>query len=260
MGIWERKEREKLERKALIVRCAKELILEYGADGVSMGSIAKKAELSKATIYLYFPSKDKLFREICVEAGDRFINYYQSRITPEMSTLDSIKLYWDCYLDMFGKSDDIIMLFQMKHFLTPEYPFFSVEEAENPGSGPAYGFFNMIREQIEKGIAEGIFQPDVNPPLASHTILSLFSMIVASTARVHAGNRAPPGPDALESDKTGWWSASREGVNVAMIDDMKNVFQVVLRGIARDGIDKSLLILGSRRDHEAVEDKMILKR
>jgi AcrR family transcriptional regulator len=35
------------------MRCAKELILGYGVEKVSMTEIAEKAELSKAVLYLY---------------------------------------------------------------------------------------------------------------------------------------------------------------------------------------------------------------
>ena len=46
MGITERREREKTERRRAILNCARELILLQGVDRVSMDDIARKAELS----------------------------------------------------------------------------------------------------------------------------------------------------------------------------------------------------------------------
>jgi len=58
MGISERREREKTERRKAILDCARSLILSQGVQRVSMEDIARKAELSKATVYLYFSSKE----------------------------------------------------------------------------------------------------------------------------------------------------------------------------------------------------------
>lgn len=223
MGIAERKEREKAERKALIMRCAKTLILESGAEAVSMGEIAKRAELSKATLYLYFSSRDILFREICREAGFHFINYFRSLHNPQMSVLDSLKLFWKCYVDIFGKSDDMIVLFNLKEYLTPDYPFISVNDDRCGVFAPSFELFNMIRDMIKAGIDEGAFERDVNPTLITHTIISLFSLIVDNGVK--------------------YLKRPRE-VDIVLFDEMRNIFQIILRGIAREGIDRSRLALG----------------
>jgi AcrR family transcriptional regulator len=222
MGITERKEREKAERKALIIRCAKDLILEQGAEAVSMGDIAKRAELSKATLYIYFSSKDIIFQEICVEAGFQFIEYFRSLHKSGMSALESIKLFWNCYVDIYGKSDDLIILFNMKRYLMPDYPFISLQEDDPVSVGPSFELFNMIRKMIKEGIDEGSFEPDVNPTIITHTILSLFSLSVENAAKFSE--------KALNSD-------------FSFVDEMKNIFQILLRGIAREGIPRSLLVL-----------------
>ena len=87
MGITERKEREKTERKALIMNCARELIITMGAKAVSMTDIARKAELSKATLYLYFPGKELLFRELSKTEQEEFISFFRNRLTPGLSAL-----------------------------------------------------------------------------------------------------------------------------------------------------------------------------
>ncbi|GHU78105.1 hypothetical protein FACS189462_1890 [Spirochaetia bacterium] len=223
MGIQERREREKAERKALIMRCARELILEYGAEKVSMRDIAKETELSKATLYLYFPSREDLFREICAEAALHFTEYFQTQVRPGLSAMELIKLYWKSYVDFFGQSDDMIMLFNMRHYMAPGYPFIPIEENLDSVTGPAYRFFNVIKNMIDQGIAEGVFEPDINSAMYSHTILSLFSLIVENAAKF-------PG--------------ASENANPNIIGEMKNIFQIMLRGIAREGVDRSLLVLG----------------
>lgn len=64
MGITERKEREKQERKALILEAATKMFLEDGFDKTSLRNIAEQIEYSPATIYLYYKDKNELFYAI----------------------------------------------------------------------------------------------------------------------------------------------------------------------------------------------------
>lgn len=64
MGTKERKEREKNERRRLILDAAKELLMLKGYKSTTMDDIAKKVELSPGTIYLYFKNKDELYASL----------------------------------------------------------------------------------------------------------------------------------------------------------------------------------------------------
>jgi AcrR family transcriptional regulator len=61
MGLKERREREKEERRAQILDAARDLLLEKGMTATSINQIAKKAELGVGTIYFYYRSKEELF-------------------------------------------------------------------------------------------------------------------------------------------------------------------------------------------------------
>jgi AcrR family transcriptional regulator len=218
MGIIERKEREKVERKALIMRCAKELILELGVEKVSMMDIAQKAELSKATIYLYFPSKELLFEEICLEAGNDFIDYIKRKITPGLPALEVMKLLWVSYLEIFGESENmmILMFNNIRNYLESA---FSLEGEKT--NDPSYILYAFIRDMLKQGITEGVFEPSIDPEMVSRTIIALFSYVIESAARIPR--------EARKSHAT--------------TDEMKNIFEIMLRGIAREGFDRSRLVL-----------------
>ena len=64
MGIQERKKREKERRRQQILSAAKLLFANRGFHHTTMEDIAKEAELSPGTLYLYFKSKDELFAEL----------------------------------------------------------------------------------------------------------------------------------------------------------------------------------------------------
>jgi AcrR family transcriptional regulator len=59
MGIHERKEREKERRRQQIMVAAKRVFSVNGFSKSTMEDIAREAELSPGTIYLYFKNKDE---------------------------------------------------------------------------------------------------------------------------------------------------------------------------------------------------------
>jgi AcrR family transcriptional regulator len=65
MGVKERREREKLEIRDLILDAARELFISEGYEGVSMRKVADRIEYSPTAIYLHFADKQELFRELC---------------------------------------------------------------------------------------------------------------------------------------------------------------------------------------------------
>ncbi|RKS19039.1 AcrR family transcriptional regulator [Flavobacterium endophyticum] len=64
MGIKERKEREKLEMKEIILKAATEMFLTQGYEKTSIRAIASKIEYSVGTIYLYFQDKTEILHYI----------------------------------------------------------------------------------------------------------------------------------------------------------------------------------------------------
>ncbi len=73
MGIKERKAREREMRRQQIMVAAKRVFTQRGYEKSTMEDIAREAELSPGTIYLYFKSKDELYASLCLRVL-RFIN------------------------------------------------------------------------------------------------------------------------------------------------------------------------------------------
>jgi len=66
MGIKERKEREKLQRRVNIIDAAEEVFFSKGYENSTMDDIAAKVELAKGTLYLYFNTKSEICLSIAV--------------------------------------------------------------------------------------------------------------------------------------------------------------------------------------------------
>jgi len=67
-----RREREREQRRKTILRAARRLFFKQGYNPVTVSDIAKKAELSKGAIYLYFSSKEEMCAQILLEDIERF--------------------------------------------------------------------------------------------------------------------------------------------------------------------------------------------
>ena len=221
MGISERKEREKAERRKMIMNCTRELILTNGVDGVGMSDIAKKTELSKATLYLYFPSKDDLFNEICGESANVFIESVRPRLEEGIKGLEALKRYWAAYLEVFGRSNEMSILFSLRRYLFFSFPLVPGGENTKTAVRYTYMLYYLIKEMIEQGIAEGSFDAGTDSDMVTRTIISLFFYMVENAAKLPAN----------------------EMTSLSVIEEMRNVFQIILRGIAREGIDRSCLHL-----------------
>ena len=206
----------------MIMECARNLILASGEDSVSMSEIAKRTELSKATLYLYFPSKDELLNDICEESANAFIEYVKPRLEEGITGLEALKRYWVAYLEVFGKGDEMLILFNLRRFLFPSLPLSSnTDNNHSTAVRYTYMLFNLIKELIDQGITEGLFDTDTDSDVVARTIISLFSYIVENAVKLPNNVRTL----------------------AAVIEEIRNVFQIILRGIAREGIDRSVFDL-----------------
>ena len=70
MGSRERRQREKEQRKNQILDAARTVLIKKGIAGTSMNQIARAAELSVGTLYLYFKNREELFAALQEEGLD----------------------------------------------------------------------------------------------------------------------------------------------------------------------------------------------
>ncbi len=220
MGIEERKLREKEERHSLIVENAKALILEHGVDYLTMQTLAEASELSKATLYLYFENKDAILMEILESAASDFVRFARLRIPAGSTGLQSLQALWMSYLRLFGESQDIIVLTGIKNYIDPQFPLGS--EAGGSRFGTAMGeMLALIIEVLQKGVSDGSLEKIPDPERLAYTIIMIATSIIDSETRLPRPQRDP------------------RKISLAM----RETFEILLRGLAAEGSDRSLLSL-----------------
>ena len=176
MGIQERKEREKERRRQQIMVAAKRVFSVKGFSKATMEDIAKEAELSPGTLYLYFKNKDELYASLSL----RILQYLLTRlehvntekdINPEQRMESLKEAMYDVY------EFDPLILVNMFHLqsseslknLTPQLLSEIKELSKNS--------LEAMAKVFEEGIDKGAFV-EKKPLALSDIIWALFSGIV----------------------------------------------------------------------------------
>ena len=88
------------ERPQQILDAALSVFAEHGIAEARLEEIAARAGVSKGTIYLYFPSKEELFREVVRQKVGPLIANADKMIASELSAEEQLKSYiahqWGC--------------------------------------------------------------------------------------------------------------------------------------------------------------------
>jgi AcrR family transcriptional regulator len=95
-----------------IVLGARAVFLERGFAGANMDQIATAAQVSKATIYVYFPSKDSLFREVVKRECDSLAQGLVESLPWQDSIRDSLLSYSRRLIE-FVLSDEYLQLYRI---------------------------------------------------------------------------------------------------------------------------------------------------
>lgn len=107
---------QKLETRRKIINAAADLFVINGFDDTSMKHIAREAGIGDATIYKYFPNKDKLilgFYE--VRGADAIASYHNVDGLEEYNFAEKLQLLIDTYLEKLIADREFVTL-SLKQF------------------------------------------------------------------------------------------------------------------------------------------------
>lgn len=144
MGITERKEREKQEKKTLILEAATKMFIEDGFDKTSLRNIADKIEYSPATIYLYFKDKNELFYAIQEKGFELLLKQFK-KLTSIKDPFEKLIRVGKEYLKFAEKNPEYYdLMFIMRS------PMIHIEEEENWDCGMQT--FHFLEEVVTECI------------------------------------------------------------------------------------------------------------
>ncbi|MES2003936.1 MAG: TetR/AcrR family transcriptional regulator [Bacteroidota bacterium] len=175
-----------MEPQERIVNKAHELFMRYGVRSISMDEVANHLGISKKTIYQFFADKDALVEgvidiEICNSQSECTLQRQKSE-----NPIHEVFLAVEMVLDILSKINPNVIFDLEKYHPTA---FKKHNEFKNKF------LYTVIKDNIERGIGEGLYREEVNPD-----IMARFRL--ASTFLVFNQELFPMGKHSLSAIMT----------------------------------------------------------
>lgn len=160
MGLEERRKREKENRKNAILKAARKLFFEKGFKPVTVESIAKKAELSKGSIYLYYNSKEEIYTQILLSDIDKFHERISDLLQNPSSASDVLLKLANIYVDFFLNDRELfrILMIFMLHTADMNLP----EDLNDHIIKSTNKTIGIIEQVFKYGVERGEFPETLN--------------------------------------------------------------------------------------------------
>lgn len=150
-----RRERRKEARPGELLDAALDLFVEKGFAATRSEEVAARAGVSKGTLFLYFPTKEELFKAVVREnISGRFAEFQQEFEAFEGSTADMVRYGMRAWWERIGatRASGItkLMISEARNF--PELAAFYQQEVIRPGT-------QLMRRILQRGVERGEFRP-----------------------------------------------------------------------------------------------------
>ena len=149
-----RRERRKQQRPGELLEAALDLFVEKGFAATKSEEVAARAGVSKGTLFLYFPSKEELFKAVVrenvvktVTEGALEVANFKGSSAELLKTL--MLEWWRRYGSTKASGITKLIISEGNHF--PDLAAFYQEEVIDPAT-------RMLKDILERGRASGEFR------------------------------------------------------------------------------------------------------
>ncbi|MNM59056.1 putative HTH-type transcriptional regulator YfiR [compost metagenome] len=165
MGSQERKEKARELRRQEMIEAAEKVFFAKGYDLATMDDVARAAEFSKRTLYIYFSSKEQLYFEIMTRGYKQLLQMLRDDTEKKDRT------------DAIGELKQMALTLHRFSLTHPDY-FRAIMEYENgeldfkndvpdPSREACYELGEQVMGRLigilNKGMAEGSVRSDIHP-------------------------------------------------------------------------------------------------
>ncbi len=188
-----RRERRKEARPGELLDAALDLFVEKGFAATRAEEAAARAGVSKGTLFLYFHSKEELFKAVVREnISGRFKEWNEEFAAFEGSSADMLGYCMHAWWDRVGatKASGITKLMMSEAGNFPELAAFYKHEVIQPGE-------DLIRRVLQRGIDRGEFR-DMDLDYAIYSVIAPMIFLILSK---HSGGVCIQGAANLDPEK-----------------------------------------------------------
>lgn len=133
-----------------------ELFLEFGIRNLNMDDISRNLGISKKTLYLYVKSKEDLIEKLFYYDEVKKDQEMSRLISKDMNAIETLVQVSLMVFDEMSRFNPKLT-FELKKYYEPLFQQFIVRKQNL--------IFSQISRNIEKGISEGLYRPDINVEL-----------------------------------------------------------------------------------------------
>ncbi|MEK6654772.1 MAG: TetR/AcrR family transcriptional regulator [Thermodesulfobacteriota bacterium] len=177
MGLEERRKRERENRKNAILKAARKLFFEKGFRQVTVENIARKAEFSKGSIYLYFNSKEEIYSQILLNDIDKFHDRVADILQGPSSASEALIRVAEIYVDFFLNDRELFRI--LMNFMLHNNDMNLPEDINNHIIKTTNRTISIIEQVFKYGIEKGEFPPDINLRMNRNAIWGLLNGIIS---------------------------------------------------------------------------------
>jgi len=177
MGLEERRKREKEGRKNAILKAARKLSFEKGFKSITVASIAKKAELSKGAVYLYFNSKEEIYVEILLKDIDKFHLTLTDICERGGTAADMLRHFADIYITFFITDKELFRILMSFMLHTDELQF--SEQLNQKLIRATNATVDIIERIFKYGMERGEFPADLSIRQYKNAVWGLLNGIIS---------------------------------------------------------------------------------
>lgn len=196
MGIIERKEREKQQRRKDIINAAERIFFTKGFDKATMDDVAEEAELSKGTLYLYFQSKEDLHLAVAIKAIELMNSMTGDLKSFKMNGLDKLVRLGRIFIEFSRNYPD-----HMRSILSLEgmdLGRFSMSIKEFSQVIYEASPVKLVMEFVKQGIDEDLIRNDIPQRVIAHTLwMQMLGVIQIVSLKKNLFEMIDMTPDAL---------------------------------------------------------------
>lgn len=158
-------------RKEQILQAAEQVFAQKGFHDATIADVARKAKVSEATIYEYFPSKEELLFLIPGATARRGKENLEHVLRLIRSAADKIRAFIYDHLNFYQNHPDYASVSML--ILKPNRKFVETEAYKD-----VQELARVLLQVIKEGMASGEFRSDLDPYLVRSAILGTIEHLV----------------------------------------------------------------------------------
>ena len=170
MGIAERKEREKLQRRNDIIDAAEKVFFSRGFESATMDEIAEMAELSKGTLYLYFKSKEDLQFAIFMRGSDILMKRMKDNLSADSTGYQRLLELADSFIRFSREERNYFSLFM--YYESSRMEALNIDQDQLQIYLKEDSPLALVTHQVIRGIQDGSLRDDLSAEVFSATLWS----------------------------------------------------------------------------------------